>query len=180
MDRTRLRTQSLDDEVDGMSLVDLESGFRENHRTEPTVAVNVGRIPSLTRQRLGGALGNGHRIEAEVLAQLQSVPRGVLQSDVAAHGRDADELDGRVTMRQQQRERIIQSRVAVDEHLVGHGMSVAAQLQASASSTVAAIASTTPPSCTRFNRSRNTMRASTIVATGYKPMSTETTARLPD
>ncbi len=102
------------------------SGPRIGQRrpVEPTLAVNVGGNRELASERPIGAPRNRHVVPAYELQHPQRVPRRLLDRLVAVDGGDADQLHLRARQCQQNGDRVVVTRVAVDEDRCGHVRSI--------------------------------------------------------
>ncbi len=78
----------------------------------------------LPDQGLVGACGDRHVGAAGQVEHADGVRRRLVERLVPVHGRHAEELDLRARQGQQQRDRVVVSRVAVDDHRNAHARSI--------------------------------------------------------
>ena len=124
VDAPRRRADRLDDEVGRVGSRHGELCRRKHQIAETGLAMHVRGILRLAHERLVSARGNGHVGEAQVFAQLERVLRGVPQPDVAADRGHPHELECGVAVREQQRERVVEPGVAVEQNLGCHESTV--------------------------------------------------------
>ena len=67
---------------------------------------------------------DGNAREAQVLPQFEGVATRVLKGHIAADGGHSHELDVRVAVGEEQRERVIEPGVTIEQNLRGHGSTV--------------------------------------------------------
>jgi hypothetical protein len=116
---TRVSPERLDDEVHGVP-----AGHRERRRgqqrgTEARDAVNLGRVHPGAQQGARAARRDRDVGEPQELAEPQRVVGGPRQVDVAADRGDSQDLQVGTPVSEDDRQRVVDSRVAVDDDLSG-------------------------------------------------------------
>ena len=104
----------LGQEVDGVLRDRLALRLRERRPVEPGLAVNVVGDEELPGERPVGARGDGHVAPAHELEHAERVRGRLLERLVAGDGRDAEELELRAGEREQEGDRVVMARVAVE------------------------------------------------------------------
>ena len=95
---------------------DLRAGLGQVRAVEPALPVHVVRDLERAHQRRRGARRDRHVGPVEQGEHPQRVARGLAQADVAADGRDAEDVELGAREGQGDGERIVVARVAVEEH----------------------------------------------------------------
>ena len=94
----------------------LRARLGEVGAVEPAFAVHVVGDLEGPHERRRRACSNRYVRPVEQREHPQRVARGLAQADVAADGRDAEDLELRARERQGDRERVVAARVAVEQH----------------------------------------------------------------
>ena len=105
----------LGEERHGVLLDRRARGRRQLRAVEPGLAVHVRRDVLLSYEGCGGAARHGHVAAADELEQAQGVRRCLLDRLVARDSGDADKVELRRCEREQQGDRVVVTRVAVED-----------------------------------------------------------------
>ena len=93
--------------------------LRKRRPVEPALAVHVRRDDELARERTLGAGGDRDVGALHELEDAQRVRGGLLERLVAVGRRDAEELELRAREGEQQRDRVVVPRIAVEDDGIG-------------------------------------------------------------
>ena len=100
------------------------SRLGQRRPVEPTLAVHVIGDAELPDEGTLGATRHGHIGAAGELEHLERVQRRLLERLVAVDGRDAEQLDLRAGEREQDGDRVVVARVAVEDDRRRHARSI--------------------------------------------------------
>lgn len=121
-----MRHDRVDDEVDGMPLVELKRRRGQDRAVEPGLAVDLDGQHLIDDERAGRPLRHWH-LDAIGGADGQRIARGVFDVVIARNRRDAEEVDPWVACRKQDGDGVIMPRVAVQDDLFQGGTSLIGQ-----------------------------------------------------
>ena len=110
----------LDEPGDGVLLGQRAARLGQLDAVQAGLAVDVGGVNGLADERLHAAGVDGDLGASGELAHRPGVEGDLLEAVVAADGRDAQEVDLRAPEREEDRDRVIMARIAIEDHLGCH------------------------------------------------------------
>ena len=116
----RMAHDGLDEPGDGVLIGQRPARLGQVDAVQAGLPVDVGRVDGLADEGLHATGVDGRAGAAGELAHGPGVVGDLLEAVVAADGRDAQEVDIRAPQREEDGDRVVMARIAVEDHLGGH------------------------------------------------------------